>query len=521
MKKLLIITLLAAFALSARAQDDTNLSDVIGEILEEAAQQDDEDHLTLAEISSDYLENLAAQPLDLNTVTWNELQTLPFLTDIKIEAILDYRKKFGCFYSTGELRGIKELTPKDIRYLTCFVYAGEPEPKAVPSVGKMLTDGRHTLLSTMKTVVEKQKAYREDTLGNKKFDGMRPALSVKYKYTYKNYLAYGFTMEKDPGEPLAFENKRYGFDFNSAFIRVQNLGVIDKIIIGDYLVKFGQGLILGGGFTTGKSTATTGSASMGGSIRESTSANEYWFYRGVATSLKFKNLAITAFASRNQNDATLSGDSSSFSTLKNTGYHRTAKELESKDNLTQYTYGVITTTHVGKIQIGFAAAGYKFDKMFIPKEQLRYACTRSERENYCYSLSYHYANTLLSIYGETALDKECNAATINTIEMRPNSFIKVAAMYRNYSKRYLAFNASAIGENSKVNNEEGLCLSAEIYAGRKLSLTGYEDIFRMPWPTSRVSSGTDVIAQADFKASKRYTVSLKWKCKDKLQSSPV
>lgn len=521
MKKLLLI--IAAFiTLSAQAQnDDINLSDVISEILEDAAQQDDEEHYTLAQISSEYLENLAASKLDLNTATWSELQSLPFLTDIKIEAILNYRQKYGCFYSLGELRGIQELTQKDVRFLSCFVMAGEPAETKQPSLHRMLTDGRHSITTTLKTVLEQQKAYREDSLGNKKFDGDRSAVCVKYKYSYKNYIAYGFTAEKDPGEPFGIGDKRYGFDFNSAFIRIQNIGHLEKLILGDYIVKFGQGLILGGGFSAGKSTASTGSASSGVSLREYTSANEYWFYRGAAASIRFKNFGVTAFASRNKNDATLSGDSSSFSTVKTTGYHRTDRELVSKDNYTQYTGGIIATTHIKRFQLGFAATGYKFDKMFEPKEQLRYACTRNERENYCYSLSYHYATTLLSIYGETAMDKECNAATINTIEMRPNAHIKVTAMYRNYSKRYLAFNASALGENSKVNNEEGLYLGAEIYLGRKLALSGYADIFRMPWPTSKVSSGTDVIAQADFKASKRYTVSLKWKCKDKLQSSPV
>ncbi len=502
------------------AQNEINLSDVISQILEDAAEQDDDEaRYSLAQITSEYLENLASSKINLNTATWSDLETLPFLTDVEIQAILDYRINFQQFYSINELKGIKELTAQDIKFLSCFVFVGKNNDNEKFKLKDVFLDGRNILTTTLKTGFEKQKAYKTDSNGIAKFPGLPQHFCVKYKYRYKNNFAFGFTAENDPGEQIEFTNKRYGFDFNSAYLKIQNVGHLNKLIIGDYIIKFGQGLILGGGFSVGKCEASAGSASSGCNLREYSSTNENWFYRGFASSIKFKSLTITSFASFNKIDANLNNDSLTFYSLRTNGYHRTDKEIDSKDNISQYVGGIISTYHIKKFQLGIAVVGYKFDKLFVPNNDLRYAFTRSEKENYCFSTTYHYGSSKLSFYGETALDKETNLATINTLEIRPSAYLKFMSMYRFYSKKYLAFNANSIGENSSVNNEEGIYLGAELFLGKKTSITSWIDMFKNPWATyssNTNSNGTEISTEINHKITKTISTSLRWKYKEKI-----
>ena len=66
---------------------------------------------------------------------------------------------------------------------------------------------------------------------------------IRYTYNYKQLLAYGFTGEKDAGEPFFRNAQRYGFDFYSFHFFLQQSGIIRALAIGDFTVNMGQGLI--------------------------------------------------------------------------------------------------------------------------------------------------------------------------------------------------------------------------------------------------------------------------------------
>src|SRR5690625_6233347 len=61
---------------------------------------------------------------------------------------------------------------------------------------------------------------------------------IRYR---SNHLSLNLTQEKDPGEPLS---GLAGFDFNSLHFAVEDAGNLQMLVVGDYSLAFGQGLIM-------------------------------------------------------------------------------------------------------------------------------------------------------------------------------------------------------------------------------------------------------------------------------------
>lgn len=67
-------------------------------------------------------ENPSARVVNINTAGKSELISLPGIGEVKAQAIIDYREKYGKFYSTEEImnvKGIGEKTYASLKDLIC------------------------------------------------------------------------------------------------------------------------------------------------------------------------------------------------------------------------------------------------------------------------------------------------------------------------------------------------------------------------------------------------------------------
>ena len=64
----------------------------------------------------------------------------------------------------------------------------------------------------------------------------------RYNYRFGPLMQWGLTMEKDPGE-FIWNAWRGGPDFLSGHVAVRDLGILRSMVLGDYQVSMGQGLI--------------------------------------------------------------------------------------------------------------------------------------------------------------------------------------------------------------------------------------------------------------------------------------
>ena len=138
----------------------------------------------------------------------------------------------------------------------------------------------------------------------------------------------------------------YGFDYTSFHAQIMNRGRLKNLIIGDYQLQIGQGLILSSGFALGKGAEVIRSvyrSTLG--ARPYTSGQETNFFRGAAAKIELsKALDLTLFYSRTRRDANLisaQNDSSGSiaSSIIISGYHRTVSERDNQGAFVEQNMG--------------------------------------------------------------------------------------------------------------------------------------------------------------------------------------
>lgn len=503
---------------TATAQQPYTDNELSNSILEDAADIGDDDYINTAQASNEYLQYISEQKININTASYDDLRDIPLLSDLNIHEILEYRFRYGSLCSLGELKAIKSISTNTLRQLPLYIYAGNSTP-SVHTPNSLPLQCKQSFSSTIKNILEQQSGYRHDSTGKASYLGNSIYLALKYRCSIGNNIALGITCEKDAGENINFGNRKYGFDSYSVFLKLQNIGKFSRIIVGDYTFKFANGLILGGGFSPGKTIIGSNTSNIETMIHEHTSTGESMFYRGIAASALIGTIKISAFVSADLYDASCNSDST-FQSINNTGYHRTERELDFKDNLRETSCGLTAWTGFGNFKIGAAMQYYCYDKTFVPRLDISTLNMRSEKYGTAFSLAYRYANSAIHFDGETALDAANNIATINILEISAWQPITLCAMYRNYSAKYLAPKSSAYSQASSVRAEEGIYAGLKWDAASWCQLQIWTDVYSLKWPTytcNMPADGTENMAQASLSVGSRHTVLIRYKYKNTQQ----
>ena len=220
------------------------------------------------ELSSDALEELSfmyesmhESPLNINTATKEELQQLPFLSDRQIEDIHAYIYMHGPMLTLGELQLTGSLDYATRRLLREFVYAGEvPVKREKISLDDLLKDGRNEVVVRTDIPLYLRDGFRYhspdelERYPNRAYLGNRISHSLRYSLNWHNRIRIGITADKDAGEPF-FKRNCKGYDFWSPYIYLKDMGILKELALGNFKARYGQGLLLGGGFSVGKSMA--------------------------------------------------------------------------------------------------------------------------------------------------------------------------------------------------------------------------------------------------------------------------
>ena len=120
---------------------------------------------------------------------------------------------------------------------------------------------------------------------------------------------------------------------------------LKDIVIGDYTISMGQGLIANNAFGSGKSAWVTDVKRGGRVIRPYNSVSENAFFRGGALTLKpVDHIECTLFGSYVRKDGNSFIDTSDvenisngFSSLLTSGNHRTEAEIEDEGAIRQFS----------------------------------------------------------------------------------------------------------------------------------------------------------------------------------------
>jgi hypothetical protein len=460
------------------------------------------------------LSNRLQEPVNLNSATREQLEQFPFLSDIQIEHLLAYIYIHGQMETIYELQLVEELDRQTIQYLLPFVCIKAINNEPAFRWKTMLKDagryGKNEVLTRLDIPFYKRKGYEHTYLGPSVYN------SVKYTFRYRDQLYAGGVAEKDAGEPFAALHNRYGYDYYSFYLLLQNCGRLKLLAVGNYRLSFGQGLVMSTDYLMGKTIYASSFNNRSTGIKRHSSTDEYNYFRGVATTVALtKRLSVSAFYShRNMDGVVTDGEITS---VYKTGLHRSRKEADKKNLLTSQLTGGNVSYQQNHIRLGITGVYYVFNRPYEP--ELTGYSKYNIHGNHFYNLGIDYAYRWrrFSFQGETAIGKQ-GWASLNRLQYSPVQDIQFMLIHRFYSYDYWAMYAHSFGEGSTVQNEQGYYVGLETTPFSHWRFFVSFDLFSFPWKKYRInkpSRGTDGLIQATFTPRTNLSMYLKYRYKQK------
>lgn len=460
------------------------------------------------------LSNRLQEPVNLNSATREQLEQFPFLSDIQIEHLLAYIYIHGQMETIYELQLVEELDRQTIQYLLPFVCIKAINNEPAFRWKTMLKDagryGKNEVLTRLDIPFYKRKGYEHTYLGPSVYN------SVKYTFRYRDQLYAGGVAEKDAGEPFAALHNRYGYDYYSFYLLLQNCGRLKSLAVGNYRLSFGQGLVMSTDYLMGKTIYASSFNNRSTGIKKHSSTDEYNYFRGVATTVALtKRLSVSAFYShRNMDGVVTDGEITS---VYKTGLHRSRKEADKKNLLTSQLTGGNVSYQQNHIRLGITGIYYVFNRPYEP--ELTGYSKYNIHGNHFYNLGIDYAYRWrrFSFQGETAIGKQ-GWASLNRLQYSPVQDIQFMLIHRFYSYDYWAMYAHSFGEGSTVQNEQGYYVGLETTPFSHWRFFVSFDLFSFPWKKYRInkpSRGTDGLIQATFTPRTNLSMYLKYRYKQK------
>ncbi|MDR0543343.1 MAG: helix-hairpin-helix domain-containing protein [Dysgonamonadaceae bacterium] len=511
--KLLVLAMLVGCN-SVFAQIDPHNSEWMN-YLEDLANAENADENALSDLFDD-LSYLSENPYNIQAITKENLDKLPFLNDLQIENLLYYLYKYGPLTDIHELKNVEEWDLQTITYFLPFVYLGDaPESEKTVSKNRnsLKYSKQNVILRSNRTIQKKAGYTRNEYWGDPYY------LSLRYEFSLSDKIQFGFNGEKDAGESL-WNGYNKVFDYLTYNLQLKNLGYLDNLHIGNYRLTFGQGLVMNTNFSMGKTADVTNIAQKNKGIQRHLSSNESKYLNGIAGTVHYKSLQTSLFYSYRNLDA--SSNATEISSFVTDGFHRTYTEMRKRKIAGMETFGGNVEWGSSNLSVGFTGVYYNFNGKNLNPDRKPYNTfylRGTEHWNAGFHFKFRWKHSHLQ--GETAMDKTGKIASLTHFSFKPAAFLDWTLSYRYYDRAYNAFYANGFAESSSVQNESGFYTGMKMQLPHTLELSAYWDSFQFPWLKYEVntpSEGNDVLMQLKGRPRSNQQLSLRYKYKEKQQN---
>jgi len=514
-----------------REDIDQNIEDLI--IGTETDDQVDFTYLT------DLLEDYVEDPLDLNRASREDLLQLPGMNELLYNQLRQHIETFGPLTSLYELQAVEGFDLESIRQIQPYVTvrdisATDISPDVRHPAGPSLREVREGIefefIQRGVTILEEQRGYTapdtvfrnvQDEQGN--IIGRDTSLSTRYagspwrSYTrlrarYKKNVSLAITAEKDPGEAFRWDpdNQYYGYDFLSGHVAVANYGRLKNLVIGDYNLAVGQGLVLSRGLGFGKSAQVINSVKMPpGGLRPYASVNENQFLRGAAATYALGDVSITGFFSRLRLDAsvqerdTLTDDAIAASGLQISGLHRTPSELANRRAVLETAYGGRVAYRTPTLTLGTTHYYQQFAaELNRPLNSYNQFDFRGDR-NFVNGFDFDWVVQNFNFFGEVARSRSGGWGGVGGFMASLAPTMDVSLLVRHFDIDFHSNKVYVFAERpTTAQNETGVYLGLRIAPNPQWTWNTYFDQYRFAWNRFQAdypSQGWEFLTQLEYK----------------------
>lgn len=458
-------------------------------------------------------------PVNLNSPKQIDvLLELGLLSEIQVVNLRKHIETNGKLMTIYELQSVEMFDLVTIRTILPFsVVSSELFTPNVTFKEIMKNSSNELYIRNIRDIQEKKGYTAKENANDKRYLGSPDKLFVRYRFRYLNKISAGITAEKDQGEQFFRGNQSRGFDYYSAHFFLKDFGRLKALALGDYHFQVGQGLILWSGLAFGKSVDISTVKRNAVGIRHYASADENNFLRGGAATFGLtKKLQLSAFYSRKRIDANITDtldnitNEVAFSSLQNSGFHRTESEFENKDAILETHFGGRLEYVSFALRIGATGFASRYGGDFQRKLSFYNQFEFADNRNFVAGVDYNYVFRNVNFFGEFSRSQNGGIAYVNGVLVSLDARLSFTLLHRNYGPDYQNLLSNGLAESSNSWNEKGIFMGFDANLTKSFTLTGSMDFFTFPWMRFQAytpnSGGTEFITQLSYRKSRNFNV---------------
>jgi len=449
----LIIAVLLLCLISFASAQDNNIHNRLSTYLEQLVVLGF-DEFDIADISEE-IDDLISNPVEINSRSRQEVERLFFLSSFQVQSLLNYTLSKGALLSALEISYITGFD-RELAMLMQDYISFKPANRTSKSGYSRTRITSSFMYSTRDTL---------DYPGSK----LKSVTRVKHD---RGRLSLRMIYEKDKGETW-FYNK-YIPEFISGGLEFKNIGSISRLIVGDYRVRFGQGLSVWHGYSPGNSPLNPNPIRGSSRIMPYASSDENNFFRGVGISGHRDLLAFNIYLSANKIDASIDSTTDSkllIKTLYDSGLHNTKSGLEKRNTLTEYSAGLNLNLNFRRYNLGLSITGTHFDYPINPEQSTETKFDFRGSDNMVFALDHAVSLNKIYLYGESAIDSRGSFASIQGIRVYPAERAKINILWSHLAKTYTSFHGHVSGKETLNNFRNSLMANINLDLAPGLSLS--------------------------------------------------
>jgi hypothetical protein len=469
----------------------------------------EDQYLATLEEWQNVIDQWLEKPVCINTDEADWLMDYKLISLYQLNKLKEYRLMYGDLLSVFELAFIEGWDAQTARKIMPLVTTASNSGNRTYR-GFTYHPLRQSLVIKSAFSTEKPKGYKDgdqtgETAVSPYYNGSRMRMAVRYDLEYRKKIAFGFRVEKDPGEKLLISPETKSLkmkvpDLLTGYLQFKDLGPLKTLILGNYRVNFGYGLNLSGGQSAIRSRS--GMSGMSNQVKPQTSISESGYYRGVAFLASAWKLSLTGFASLRKVDGTsivtdsLTGNVISFGSINMSGLHRTESEISNRKLISEKTAGGALSFQNSWLKTGLVALYNQFDAEMARGSQAYQVYSTSGKEN----LVAGFAATIwlpgLYLFNESSFSRNRGFAEMTGLQYFPVPGVLVMLTHRYFGVNYQNLNGSGFRSAGSNSAEQGIQAGMRIELPRKWLMEFSTDHSRSDWvsynldaPSSRKEIG--------------------------------
>lgn len=407
--------------------------------------------------------------LNLNTATSDELESSGIFTPYQVYHLLKYREKFGPLYSIYELTALPGFHSKVVRQIESLVCLKQ---KIIPDSKKT---GHHMVL------VKLEKSF-PDPEDSEKFAGPLLKSTIRIRSSLRTNVSLGLSYEKDAGEPVLYA---YRPQFLSGYLNFEGKSFLKQVVIGNYRLNQGLGLVNGTGFLHRAGDLLVNRRSLS-RIKAYASLPECHYEQGTACRMGTKDIQFLLWASYRKFSISPSAVTEHpepgqwFDLQRSSGLFRTSNEMACRNLAYRIHTGIQVLYYYKYLSIGilggtqWVGPGKKITEVLekLPNPSLRHKL----------SLHGNWHNGKTQVFGEIAASEFHSLAFLLGAACQFNDFIRGSLLVHHYGSEYRGSLPSSYSSGSQIRNEQGLAFHLYMESGKALIIKLTGELFRFPFP---------------------------------------